>query len=83
MIFPVGAVSGRIVGQVGDGRQCVGEMKIARSNDEVVIGLRKDKLFISTLAIDEQPVDAWCAQIARRIVFTAHARCKDAVGIHV
>ena len=53
MILPVGAVSGRIVCQVGDGRQCVGEMKIARSNNEVVIGLRKDKLLISTLAINE------------------------------
>ena len=82
VVVAIRPVATLVVAQVRERRQGVGEMKIARLCEEIVVGLCEEEMAVG-LSVDEYPVDAGCSLVASRIVFSTQTLGEGGVHIHI
>ena len=82
MILAIGAVARAVVGEVGEWRQSVGEVKFVDRCHHIVVGLGEYELSL-VVAVDENTVHTWSSNISCGVVFATQSCGEDSVGIHV
>ena len=82
VVVAIGAVATLVVAQVGERREGVGEMEVARLREEVVVGLREEEVAVGG-AVDEDSVDAGRSLVAGGVVLTAQTFGEHGVHVHV
>ena len=82
MVLAVCAVSCRVVCEVCERRQRVGEMECRHRLHEIVVRLCEEKLSV-VLTVNEHAVYAWRADVAQGVVFASETCPEDGVHEHV
>ena len=82
VILSVGAVAAVVIREVGEGRERVGEVKLADGLHEIVVGLGEDKLPL-VVSVNEDAGLSRRAEVARSVIFATQSRGEDSVGKHV